>query len=79
MTKKQKKMLVRIVSAALLYALALLLPLPEIAKLILFIIAYLIVAWNVLFKAVRNIGNGQIFDENFLMAVASLGAFALGE
>ncbi|MBQ5756254.1 MAG: HAD-IC family P-type ATPase, partial [Erysipelotrichaceae bacterium] len=79
MTKKQKKMLVRIVSAALLYALALLLPLPEIAKLILFIIAYLIVAWNVLFKAVRNIGNGQVFDENFLMAVASLGAFALGE
>ena len=79
MTKKQKKMLVRIVSAALLYALALLLPLPEIAKLILFIAAYLIVAWNVLFKAVRNIGNGQVFDENFLMAVASLGAFALGE
>ncbi|MBQ1288595.1 MAG: cadmium-translocating P-type ATPase [Erysipelotrichaceae bacterium] len=79
MTNKQKKMLTRIVSAALLYALALLLPLPEIAKLILFIAAYLIVAWNVLFKAVRNIGNGQIFDENFLMAVASLGAFALGE
>ncbi len=79
MTKKQKKMLVRIVSAALLYALALLLPLPEIAKLIVFITAYLIVAWNVLFKAARNIGNGQVFDENFLMAVASLGAFALGE
>ena len=69
----------RIVSAALLYALALLLPVPEIVKLILFVVAYLIVAWNVLFKAVRNIGNGQVFDENFLMAVASLGAFALGE
>ncbi|MCR5300057.1 MAG: cadmium-translocating P-type ATPase [Erysipelotrichaceae bacterium] len=79
MTNKQKKMLMRIVSAALLYALALLLPLPEIAKLIVFITAYLIVAWNVLFKAARNIGNGQVFDENFLMAVASLGAFALGE
>ncbi|MDO5438582.1 MAG: heavy metal translocating P-type ATPase [Erysipelotrichaceae bacterium] len=79
MTNKQKKMLMRIVSAALLYALALLLPVPETVKLILFIAAYLIVAWNVLFKAVRNIGNGQVFDENFLMAVASLGAFALGE
>ncbi|MBR2552888.1 MAG: cadmium-translocating P-type ATPase [Erysipelotrichaceae bacterium] len=79
MTKKQKKMLTRIVCAALLYALALLLPVPEPVRLALFVTAYLIVAWNVLYKAVRNIGNGQVFDENFLMAVASLGAFALGE
>ena len=72
-------MLTRIVCAALLYALALLLPVPEPVRLALFVTAYLIVAWNVLYKAVRNIGNGQVFDENFLMAVASLGAFALGE
>ena len=79
LTTKQKKMLQRILAAALLYLLAVLLPLPEIGKFIFFLVSYLIVAENVLRKAFRNIRNGQVFDENFLMAVASLGAFALGE
>ena len=79
LTTKQKKMLQRILAAALLYLLAVLLPLPQIGKFILFLVSYLIVAETVLRKAFRNIRNGQVFDENFLMAVASLGAFALGE
>lgn len=79
MSKKQKKTLVRIlVSAALLVA-AVLIPIEGIARLALFLIPYAVIGWDVLWKAVRNIAHGQVFDENFLMAIATVGAFIVGE
>ena len=79
MTKKQKKMLWRIlVSAALLVA-AVLLPLEGICRLAVFLIPYAVIGWDVLWKAARNIAHGQVFDENFLMAIATIGAFFTGE
>ena len=68
-----------LISAALLVVLGLLsgrLPLP---KGILYLIPYLLIGWDVLFKALRNIRRGQVFDENFLMAIATVGAFATAE
>jgi Cd2+/Zn2+-exporting ATPase len=61
------------------YATALFAPLPDPYPLLLFAAAYLLIGWTVLLGAIRNISHGQIFDENFLMAIASLGAFAIGE
>ena len=79
MNKKQKKMLARIiVSAALLTACALS-PLEGIWRLLSFLVPYAVIGWDVLWKAVRNITHGQVFDENFLMALATVGAFATGE
>ncbi|MDY4834009.1 MAG: heavy metal translocating P-type ATPase [Frisingicoccus sp.] len=87
MTKKQKNMLARIIIAALIFV-----PLfiaEHMGKLefnfrlplafLLFLIPYLIVGWDILYRAVRNIRNGQIFDENFLMCIATFGAFAVQE
>ena len=77
MTKKQKKMLYRILSAAALFLAARLLPLPAIVSAVLYLAAYLTVGYDILRKAWRGIRNRQIFDENFLMAVATIGAIAL--
>jgi len=71
MTKKQKKMLYRILVSFVLFLIAVLLPLEGLLRLPVFLIPYAIVGWDVLWKAVRNILNGQVFDENFLMAVAT--------
>ena len=80
MTKKQKKMLYRILAAlALVLVLKLLPPLPMAAELLLYCIPYLVVGWDVLRKALLGIKNRQAFDECFLMAVATVGAFALGD
>lgn len=79
MSKKQKKMLVRIGAGAVLFALALLLPTEGALRLAAFIVPYAVVGWDVLWRAVRNITRGQVFDENFLMALATVGAFATGE
>lgn len=79
MTKKQKKMLVRIFVSGALFLAVVLLPLEGIARLAAFVIPYLVIGWDVLWKAVRNIAHGQIFDENFLMALATVGAFGTGE
>ena len=79
MSKKQKRMLARIVAAALLFVAALLLPLTGPARLAVFLIPYAVVGWDVLWRAVRNIAHGQVFDENFLMALATVGALAIGE
>lgn len=80
MTKKQKKTLDRIGAAGGLLALAVVaesrLSVPAI---LLFLVPYLTIGWDILWKAVRNIRNGQVFDENFLMAIATVGAFAIGE
>ena len=80
MTKKQKKMLYRIIAAlALVLVLKLLPPLPVSVELLLYCIPYLVVGWDVLRKALLGIKNRQPFDECFLMAVATVGAFALGD
>ena len=79
MSKKQKKTLVRILISAVLLVVAALAPVDGIFKLILFLIPYAIIGWDVLWKAIRNIAHGQIFDENFLMAIATVGAFVVGE
>ena len=78
MTKKQKKMLLRIlVSAALMVGL-LFVPATGWLRFALWLVPYLIIGWDILCDAVRGIINGQVFDENFLMAVATVGAMALG-
>ena len=79
MTAKQKKMLMRIILSALLLAAAVLIPAQGRLRPILFLIPYAVIGWDILWKAVRNICNGQVFDENFLMAVATVGAFLTGE
>lgn len=83
MTKKQKKVLIRIiVSAVLLAGIMIITKLVEINKwiqLALYLVPYLIIGYDILKKALKGIFKGQIFDENFLMAVATVGAVALGE
>ena len=77
MNKKQKKMLVRIlISAALLIALSFA-PVTGIARFILYLVPYLIIGYDILLKAFKGIKNRQMFDENFLMAVATVGAIAI--
>ncbi len=79
MSRKQKKMLTRILASAVLFALSFLLPLSGVFRLFYFITVYGVVGWDVLWRAARNIAHGQVFDENFLMALATIGAFVLGE
>ena len=77
MTKKQKKMLWRILAAAVLFLAAKLIPMPMAASTVLYAAAYLTVGYDILRKAWKGICNHQVFDENFLMAVATIGAIAL--
>ncbi len=80
MTKKQKKVLVRIVISAVLVVVFGLLPVEnKYLRLALFLVPYLIIGYDILRKAVLGIFNGQVFDENFLMALATVGAIVLGE
>ncbi|MCR5195355.1 MAG: cadmium-translocating P-type ATPase [Pseudobutyrivibrio sp.] len=81
MNKKQKKVLVRIIIAAVLMIALLLLPLEKGSwlRFVLFLIPYLVIGYDILKKAFKGIMNRQVFDENFLMAVATIGAMALGE
>ena len=80
MTKKQKKVLYQIIAAVILVAILKLLPeFPTPVELVLYLIPYLVVGWDVLRKALKGIKNRQPFDECFLMAVATIGAFALGD
>ncbi|MDO4573274.1 MAG: heavy metal translocating P-type ATPase, partial [Clostridia bacterium] len=79
MSRKQKRTLVRILAAAALTAAAWLSPLQGPWRLCAFALPYLIVGWDVLWAAARNIAHGQLFDEKFLMTVATLGAFAIAE
>ena len=82
MTKKQKKALRRILVAAVLFFALFFVPASAVwpwLRFVLYLVPYAIVGWDVLWKAVRNIRAGQVFDENFLMAVATLGAFGCGE
>ena len=79
MTNKQKKTLIRILAAAALLIAAALLPAEGWLRLGLFLVPYFTIGWDVLWKAIRNIAHGQVFDENFLMAIATVGALAIGE
>lgn len=79
MSKREKKQLIRILLSALFYIIAILLPVEGIARLAVFLIVYGMIGGDILLKAVRNIFHGQVFDENFLMSVATIGAFFLGE
>ena len=79
MTRKQKKTLYRILIAAGLFVLCLLLPVTGLPRLAAFLVPYLVIGWDVLWKAVRNILHGQVFDENFLMCTATIGALIIGE
>lgn len=79
MTKKQKRTLIRILAGAALFAAAMLLPLEGLWRLIAFLPGYLVIGGDVLLRAVKNILRGQVFDENFLMALATIGAFFVGD
>ena len=80
MTKKMKKKLIRIIISFILLILAFILKLDNvIISDILFIISYLIVGYDIILKALRNITRGKVFDENFLMTIATIGAFFIGE
>lgn len=85
LTKKQKKTLIRIIVSTVFLIIAYILTdfvFPDInrwVKLATFLIPYGIIGWDILWRAVKNIAHGQIFDENFLMCVATIGAFILGE
>ena len=87
MTKKQKRMLFKIIIASILFALLLavehsgelefLRQFPE--RFFLYMIPYVIIGWDIIYRAVRNISHGQVFDENFLMCIATFGALGVGE
>lgn len=84
MSKKLKRLLKRIVIGALIYLVAILASrtIPDLngnIELVLFLIAYFIIGGSIVKAAVKNIGHGQIFDENFLMSIATIGAFLIGE
>lgn len=76
-----KEKLTRIgkIAGAALFAVGLIFTLPKPVELTIYLAAYLLVGWEVLLKSIKNIAKGQIFDENFLMSVATIGAFAIGE
>lgn len=79
MTKKNQKELIKIITTILLLLLISIISIETKIKLILYIITYLIVGYQVIKKAIKNIFSGQIFDENFLMSLATIGAFITGE
>lgn len=78
MTKKQKNVLIRIIIAAVLMAALYFVPIAGLPRFALYLIPYLVIGWDILRKAVLGIAHGEIFDENFLMAVATVGAMLLG-
>ena len=79
MTRKQKRLLTRIIVAAVLFLTGNLVPLPEWAEMGIFLICYAVAGWDIVWKAITNILHGQVFDENFLMTIATAGALILGE
>lgn len=79
MNKKQKKMMIRIIVAALLIILLSFLPVEGYLEFGLYMIPYLVIGYDILRKALKGILNKQVFDENFLMAVATVGAIVLGD
>ena len=78
MTKGQKKRLYRIIFSAVLLLTAVMIP-HKTVRILFFVASYLLVGWDVIYKSFRGIAHGQVFDENFLMLLATIGAFAIGE
>ena len=82
MNKKQKKMLTRIIIAAVLMiafkVISTFVDIPTVVLFIMYMVPYLVIGYDILRKAFKGILNKQVFDENFLMAVATIGAIALG-
>ncbi len=78
MNKKQKKMLLRIIIAAVLMVMLTFVPAEGMLRLLLYLVPYLVIGYDILLKALKGIRNRQVFDENFLMAVATVGAIAIG-
>lgn len=79
MTKKQKKVLCRIIISVIILVVCLVLPTEGWLRLVLFLVPYFIIGYDIIKKAFWGITHGEVFDENFLMTVATVGAFALGE
>ena len=79
MNKKQKQTLIRIIVSGVLLIAARLCPFEGWLSLAAYAVPYVVIGWDVLWKAARNIAHGQVFDENFLMSLATVGAFATGE
>ena len=79
MTRKERKSLIKIIIAIILLIMVSILSVNDIVKLGLYIVTYLIVGHNVVWKAIKNLFTGQVFDEHFLMSLATIGAFATGE
>lgn len=79
MTRKQKRNLFRIVLSAVLLVVAWVLPTDGLLRLLTFLIPYAVAGYDVVFSAIRNILHGQVFDENFLMSVATIGAFFIAD
>lgn len=79
MTRKQKRLLTRIIVATALFLAGNFIPLPEWAEMGVFLICYAVAGWDIVWKAITNILHGQVFDENFLMTIATVGALILGE
>ena len=77
MSKKQKKMLFRILLTAVLMVLLHFLPVAKLLRFLLYLIPYLVIGYDILIKAFKGVKNRQMFDESFLMAVATVGAMAL--
>lgn len=78
-TPEMQQSLLKIAISVALFLVAQLLPLPDLAQFGVFLLAYLIVGGEIVLRAVKNITRGQVFDENFLMSVATIGAFCVGE
>ena len=79
MRRKQKHLLFRIIIAAVLFAAGSLLTLDLTAEMAIFLVCYVVIGWDIVWKALTNILHGQVFDENFLMTIATIGALILGE
>ena len=79
MNKKQKKVLIRIIITFVLLILLRFIPVEGYVRMALYMIPYLVIGYDILKKAFKGIKNKQVFDENFLMAVATIGAIALGD
>ena len=79
MNKKQKKMLYRIIVASVLFVILKVVKMPFVLESVLFMVAYLEIGYDILIKAFKGIKNKQVFDENFLMAIATVGAIGLGD
>ena len=79
MTRRQRRVLWRILISAVLFAVALFLPLDGLWLLLAFLPSYVVIGYDVVYSAVRNIFRGQLLDEQFLMTLATVGAFATGE